>query len=823
MVTNIIKNNLIAALLYFSSNTLQAQVPYPTDAPHWGSGIDCISCHQPHRNSEIKLTNLSGNANLCMSCHNEGGIANNNSFAEADKALPGISGTSHAWDIQVINPNHATLLPLNPELAQRIPDGYILCSTCHDPHVQKFPPFLRISNQSDALCKDCHRIRNIGRYTDSKMNKGSHPVGIEYPAADGRFRRKTVLSLPLSEANRVECTTCHSVHNANSGGANEGTGDGNLLRMKNDASLCKSCHVYQDHMGTTCLVCHQTHARNKQNIYMVNNSVPITESEIRPVIFTALTGENSFADNENEVDGICEVCHTKTTYFRNDGTGVHDHHYGENCTSCHNHADGFMPKGRKHENSWLILVSPGFHGRFIRESGWDLQQCMPCHGTDYNGGLVEVSCMGCHPSSPEGCTTCHGGKENRTGAPPKDIDNNLSTAATGVGAHTAHLTEGELSSGFSCKICHIVPDSLHTTDHVDTELPAEVSFNGLAKQEDAAPEWDGTTCQNSYCHGNFTLGNRTNSPQWTRVDGTQDACGTCHALPPASPHPSNTRCYICHGDVVDANKNIIDKNLHINGETNVKGQHPTGWMSTSSANFHGIFIRVSSWNLKQCQDCHGDDYSGGLVGSSCLSCHPSSPEGCTVCHGGMDNNSGAPPEDIDGNHLTSARGIGAHTAHLSTGKLSTGFACETCHTVPGTFDVAGHVDSDLPAEIHFGGLARQEGANPTWDGTTCQNSYCHGNFTMGDQTNDPTWTISDGTQAACGTCHSLPPQGRHSKNDRCHLCHSDVVSSTNKIINNVLHINGKADVRSRDCLSCHNQTPAFTTVEEGVNSIPKTD
>lgn len=41
-------------------------------------------------------------------------------------------------------------------------------------------------------------------------------------------------------------------------------------------------------------------------------------------------------------DGICQVCHTQTTHWLNDGSGS-NHFSGWNCTMCHPHDQGFKP------------------------------------------------------------------------------------------------------------------------------------------------------------------------------------------------------------------------------------------------------------------------------------------------------------------------------------------------------------------------------------------------------------------------------------------------------------------------------------------------
>jgi hypothetical protein len=72
----------------------------------------------------------------------------------------------------------------------------------------------------------------------------------------------------------------------------------------------------------------------------------------KPVKFFSNTGTNSFADGDTTYDGICEVCHTLTDHFRNDGTGPDQDHTsqgpsvpGTNCTACHSHVEGFKGAG----------------------------------------------------------------------------------------------------------------------------------------------------------------------------------------------------------------------------------------------------------------------------------------------------------------------------------------------------------------------------------------------------------------------------------------------------------------------------------------------
>ena len=244
-------------------------------------------------------------------------------------------------------------------------------------------------------------------------------------------------------------------------------------------------------------------------------------------------------------------------------------------------------------------------------------------------------------------------------------------------------------------------------------------------------------------------------------------------------------CKSCHGKDYTGGESGVAC-----GKCHASYPHPDGFSNDESENFHSSYIKTINWKITVCQSCHGTDYKGGRINVGCLSCHPGTPEGCTVCHGGVDNVSGAPPEDMDGNRLTTFRGVGAHTVHVSGGELSSGFSCEVCHKVPGSFNETGHVDSDLPAEVLFSGLAIEEDAGGVWNGTGCSGTYCHGGFELGVSGNSPKWTLVDGTQAVCGSCHGLPPGGEHPDTSQCNLCHDMVVDANNKINDLTKHING---------------------------------
>lgn len=248
-----------------------------------------------------------------------------------------------------------------------------------------------------------------------------------------------------------------------------------------------------------------------------------------------------------------------------------------------------------HPQGYADPTSTVFHGNTVREAGWDMRQCQSCHGSDYNGGVVEESCRTCHDNSagPENCATCHG---STNPAPPRDLAKNESPDLPGVGAHQVHLVSGNSvsSSIVPCGECHVVPASVYLPGHVDTDLPAEVTMSGGFAQADPTPpggspayDSQASTCANTYCHGNWSLSKASSpyqfaytademaganyTPLWTGGEG-EISCGTCHGLPPQG-HVAAAleNCGGCHNGIVATDGTIADKALHLNGMVNVFG------------------------------------------------------------------------------------------------------------------------------------------------------------------------------------------------------------------------------------------------------------
>ncbi len=471
-----------------------------------------------------------------------------------------------------------------------------------------------------------------------------------------------------------------------------------------------------------------------------------------------------------------------------------DSHAAVPCEACHRVPAEVADDGHLGEGPAEVVFSDFAQGedlvpRWDRGSG----RCdnVYCHGASLSGGLHispvwnrvdgrQATCKGCHGNPPppphpqlSNCEQCHDETVAEDGSldlaggfhldgelqargecydchgsdpypwPPIALDGSEDTTAVGVGAHDAHMTLGEFAFPVACDDCHLVPVELDDPGHFGSELPAEVTFAGVAVTGGASATWnheaEPPTCSNVYCHGATLSGGTNTTPDWTAAGTDSVVCGSCHSLPPAAPHPDSTACQICHpGTTSDGVAIDVLGGLHVNGQVDV----PT-----------------------LCNGCHGDAESP------------------------------APPRDLSGNTATSARGVGAHRIHLDDSTRSRAIACNECHLVPLRTDSPGHLDEDLQAELVFGALASL-GTNPSYDAASdapsCSNVYCHGVTLSGGTLPQPGWTLSAASTGSCDSCHGSPPPAPHPQVDSCEACHPRTVIQDQVIdLSSDTHIDGE--------------------------------
>lgn len=315
------------------------------------------------------------------------------------------------------------------------------------------------------------------------------------------------------------------------------------------------------------------------------------------------------------------------------------------------------------------------------------------------------------------------------------------------------------------------------------------------------PSWNDTTSANF--HGLYVK---------EKLNGDLQSCLVCHGQD-YNGGTSKVSCITCH----EATSGTI---------------HGKGWEVPGSPNFHGKAIAAANWDMRPCQTCHGPEYAGGRIPSSCRRCHTDAggPENCATCHG---TTNPAPPRDVHGNTARTARGVGAHQIHYLGSSIAFGLHCGDCHQVPGATYDPGHIDATPNAEVvmntQLALTVTNEPSTVFWDSHTplrtpaptynaatlsCANTYCHGYFKNGNLTNAPVWTDVSGSNSACGSCHgdasastpyrrALPKTiaqgGTHpdpSGTTSCGTttCHIGIVDANFRILDPTKHMNGKLDL-----------------------------
>jgi predicted CxxxxCH...CXXCH cytochrome family protein len=371
-----------------------------------------------------------------------------------------------------------------------------------------------------------------------------------------------------------------------------------------------------------------------------------------------------------------------------------------------------------------------------------------------------------------------------------DAAGDMCLATLGHGKHAAMAID--------CAVCHACAGGIGLGPFT---YPRGTSTEGGTIQPSTAAS--PATCAVA-CH--YPLGTPPHPVTWDTPGPL--ACVSCHALstlPPThpaveSPSPTRGECEVCH-----------DVSAHTGG-TPQFNSHPAAWMDTGSAGFHAY---SANQGLASCQTCHGQALAGGYAPVGCGDCHDASlPPGvpgwavsCTMCHGGVDGPSGAPPRTTWGNGGDPVR-VGAHTVHVAGGALGPPAACAVCHLEPADAFASGHIDARAVADVAFDGIATAGGTlSPSWDRgpATCSSVYCHG-ATLGGGTNrTPTWTRLGQGEAACGACHGTPPPAPHPTVSgglpACSRCHAGTVDPDGNVIppaSGGLHSNGQVEGGGHD-------------------------
>jgi alpha-tubulin suppressor-like RCC1 family protein len=314
-------------------------VHYDWDA--WLTNGDCGVCHVT--TSTFLNADFRQGPGFCRSCHNAAAPAH-------DRDLLGTRGHSMMVNVtsggaRIPTYGDITTAEYDNRIFAHLMDGdKVVCVTCHNPM---------------RKTEDMGRVWEYTTTSDDLTYTLQHGGWAGYGSLEPRVYRDTSLwSGPTYVKNKKDYLVDASEYTFNEysgtitfNAAQEPTDyvyvtlDYPYLRASNaDNTMCSDCHTEATHRGINCLTCHTAH--NTDNLGGVRGVVRAPDRVELPVVFLRQTGINSFADGDTTYDGICEVCHTQTLYYRRDGSGFVNHsggfdYSGTDCTACHSHTSGF--------------------------------------------------------------------------------------------------------------------------------------------------------------------------------------------------------------------------------------------------------------------------------------------------------------------------------------------------------------------------------------------------------------------------------------------------------------------------------------------------
>lgn len=221
----------------------------------------CAYCHTPHNaaptqalwdrplsgvtyqlytsaSMQVSADQPTGSSRLCLSCHDGllalssarlDGVTQSKTANSSPLTGPTVLGTdlrhSHPFSFTYSSALAAKageladpkVLPASVRLDA---NGQLQCTSCHDPHDDTVPKFLRMDNSNGALCMSCHRL--------TAWNASSHATSVATRNGTSLF---PIQGHPSVAANG--CNNCHASHGAKGP---------LLLAQASEPGNCLICH-----------------------------------------------------------------------------------------------------------------------------------------------------------------------------------------------------------------------------------------------------------------------------------------------------------------------------------------------------------------------------------------------------------------------------------------------------------------------------------------------------------------------------------------------------------------------------------------------------
>jgi len=623
-------------------------------------------------------------------------------------------------------------------------------------------------------------------------------------------------------------------------------GDGNLLVRDNSDQLCSDCHLHKPHSSeatspvhygswyTGCRTCHQPHSTTNASLVAKVIQPPDVNGALPPkqVVFSNRRGFYATGGASNPAGatyangdrtGICQVCHTRTQFYRQDGNDYPAPSYTA------------TPSG----------------GHYPTSSGG----CMSCH--THVGGM-KASCNSCHGASAGRASAISGVTDSLLAAAPPVTPTTAAPIVANGGRHASHTNSDTLrTNALLCSDCH--QNFVHADADVDFGWSTLATGSG-AKLVTPSPTgtttttWVGNPTCTNYCHGaslaNGFSGNKV-AVKWNTAATL--GCTGCHGAPPSTPSHSAgmTQCTPCHEDgyAPTGITTSAAKLLHIDGKVDASGctgchgndaivavagadtavdaapPKPYGGNTTDAITVRGVGVHdthVNSATISTspiaCSECHqipnahaatpGSEEAQVVWGTiatgrgtvtpapwayptcSNVYCHNPTPAtpgttpapafnaratlGCVGCHD-------------DATSLSS----GSHALHVADAPAYKGatFNCLTCHP-----DVNASNDGITNKAAHVDGY-KTVAAGTSWNGTTCASNACHSDGRETPNYVSATW----GTGAAGGTC--IECHGREAGSIAGAPWYTNVPGNVQTANSHAKHVSA-----ATDCAKCHPTT-----------------
>ena len=289
----------------YTSSTFDATAAQPTGATRL-----CLSCHDgttamglvrtpAGRRRISSLGPIAGRANLTTDLSDDHPV----SF-QYTTALSRAHG-------QLADPaTLASLLPLDTT-------RQLQCTTCHDPHENRFRDFLRVDDRGGALCIRCHQLRNFPGSTHASSTATWNKQGTNpWPTT------------PYTTVAGNACENCHRPHTAP-----------HPVRL-----------LAQPEMRNVCLVCHNG------NVAHTNIEAEFAKASVHPIVATDSVHDPTEDPRTMARHVTCVDCHNPHQI-----TGAS--------------ASPPVVSGRDQGVSGVNLG-----GQVIAEAAFEYEICFKCHG-----------------------------------------------------------------------------------------------------------------------------------------------------------------------------------------------------------------------------------------------------------------------------------------------------------------------------------------------------------------------------------------------------------------------------------------------------------